>query len=144
MHLNNCKCTRSILVEGKTITESGLDGWMDGSNNTRSIDRMPHPVHFTWARVASRTHTITVGPHHGPTSPTWSHGLRNTLRFFKFSFSVRRPVSEDGHRGPSVLATVFHRINQCCAQCSRSILPSVLSWILREATVQFSSAWNIS
>lgn len=57
---------------------------------------------------AGLTNTQPLAPHLSPISPTWPHGLRNTLRFFKFSFSVRRPVSEDGHRGPLVFCvTVF-------------------------------------
>lgn len=48
----------------------------------------------TW--IPEHSHRCAPAPHHRSISPTWSHGLRNTLRFFKFSFSVCRPVSEDG------------------------------------------------
>ena len=46
-----------------------------------------------------------------PTTVRWfplDRKVRNTLLFFKFSFSVCRQVSEDGRYGPFVVRWTFH------------------------------------
>lgn len=79
-----------------------------GSPRTFSVGGAAEFAYYYYTRPPEHSHRCAGSPHHRSISPTWAHGLRNTLRFFKFSFSVCRPVSEDGRHGPSVVLLQFY------------------------------------